>query len=88
MHGRTAPYGAPRELAVVVHPGVLALDYPVHAVLNRTRHLIGELGYTADPELWGPPTDELAASVAAKCQRAPDCTIVVTPKPKPKPSAG
>ncbi|GAA2959635.1 hypothetical protein GCM10020227_28560 [Streptomyces flavovirens] len=77
------------ELGSFVHhfPGYDPTTYDPD-VLNRTRHLIGELGYTADPELWGPPTDELAASVAAKCQHAPDCTIVITPKPKPKPSAG
>lgn len=52
-------------------------------ILDRTRGLIGKLGYVPDPELWGPPTDELLVSVAAKCQHAPDCTIVITPKPKP-----
>lgn len=53
-------------------------------ILDRTRELIGELGWVADPELWGPPSDRTLASVAAKCQHAPDCTIVLIPKPKPK----
>ena len=51
-------------------------------ILYRTRDLIGKLGWEADPELWGPPSDETLVSVAAKCQHAPDCTIVITPKPK------
>lgn len=31
----------------------------------------------------GPPSDQTLVSVAAKCRHAPDCTIVITPKPKP-----
>lgn len=52
-------------------------------ILDRTREKITELGWEADPQLWGPPSDETLASVAAKCQHSPDCTIVITPKPKP-----
>lgn len=52
-------------------------------ILDRTRETIAALGWEADPQLWGPPSDETLASVAAKCQHAPDCTIVITPKPKP-----
>ncbi|MER6557222.1 hypothetical protein ABT300_05555 [Streptomyces sp. NPDC001027] len=52
-------------------------------ILDRTREKIGELGWEADPQLWGPPSDETLVSVAAKCQHSPDCTIVITPKPKP-----
>ncbi|NEY32039.1 hypothetical protein GTU99_07500 [Streptomyces sp. PRKS01-65] len=52
-------------------------------ILDRTRAKIAELGWEADPELWGPPSEETLASVAAKCQHAPECTIVITPKPKP-----
>ncbi|MEH0445404.1 hypothetical protein QA811_17530 [Streptomyces sp. B21-102] len=52
-------------------------------ILDRTREKITDLGWEADPQLWGPPTDETLVSVAAKCQHAPDCTIVITPKPKP-----
>ncbi|MFJ3306226.1 hypothetical protein ACIPSA_24530 [Streptomyces sp. NPDC086549] len=44
-----------------------------------------ELGWEAAPELWGPPSDETLVSVAAKCRHAPECTIVITPRPKPKP---
>ena len=51
-------------------------------ILDRTREKIAELGWEADAELWGPPSDETLASVAAKCQHAPECTIVVQPKPK------
>lgn len=51
-------------------------------ILDRTREKIAELGYVADAELWGPPSDELLVSVAAQCQHAPDCTIIITPKPK------
>ena len=52
-------------------------------ILDRTRETIAALGWEADPELWGPPSDETLVSVAAKCQHAPDCTIVITPRPKP-----
>lgn len=52
-------------------------------ILDRTRETIAALGWEADPELWGPPSDETLVSVAAKCQHAPECTIVITPKPKP-----
>ncbi|MEH0551223.1 hypothetical protein [Streptomyces sp. B21-101] len=52
-------------------------------ILDRTREKITELGWAADPQLWGPPTGETLVSVAAKCQHSPDCTIVITPKPKP-----
>ncbi|MFE5243182.1 MULTISPECIES: glycine-rich domain-containing protein [unclassified Streptomyces] len=53
-------------------------------IIDRTRETIAALGYTADPELWGPPSDETLVFVAAQCQHAPDCTIVITPKPKPR----
>ncbi|MEH0584467.1 hypothetical protein QA942_10290 [Streptomyces sp. B21-106] len=52
-------------------------------ILDRTREKITELGWEADPQLWGPPTGATLTSVAAKCQHSPDCTIVITPKPKP-----
>lgn len=52
-------------------------------ILDRTREKIGELGWTADAELWGPPSDETLVSVAAKCQHAPECTIRPMPKPEP-----
>ncbi|MFB7930441.1 glycine-rich domain-containing protein [Streptomyces sp. NPDC056039] len=52
-------------------------------ILDRTREKITELGWDVDTQLWGPPSDETLASVAAKCQHAPECTIVVTPRPKP-----
>ncbi|MEH0587413.1 hypothetical protein QA942_26335 [Streptomyces sp. B21-106] len=52
-------------------------------ILDRTREKITELGWEADPQLWGPPTGETLVAVAAKCQHSPDCTIVITPKPKP-----
>ncbi|MEU5771243.1 hypothetical protein ABZ782_35610 [Streptomyces asoensis] len=37
----------------------------------------------ANPQLWGPPSHATLVSVAAKCQHSGDCTIIVTPKPKP-----
>ncbi|MGW2417892.1 hypothetical protein ACWC0C_01310 [Streptomyces sp. NPDC001709] len=52
-------------------------------ILDRTREKIAELGWTADPELWGPPSDETLVSVAAKCQHAPECTIRPMPTPQP-----
>ena len=52
-------------------------------ILDRTRETIAALGWEADPELWGPPSDETLVSVAAQCQHAPECTIVITPRPKP-----
>ncbi|PCG83322.1 hypothetical protein CIB93_25235 [Streptomyces sp. WZ.A104] len=51
-------------------------------IIDRTRETITSLGYEADPELWGPPSDGTLVSVAAQCQHAPDCTIVIVPKPK------
>ncbi|MFJ6723379.1 MULTISPECIES: hypothetical protein [unclassified Streptomyces] len=52
-------------------------------ILDRTREAIAALGWEADPELWGPPSDETLVSVAAKCQHAPECTIRPMPKPEP-----
>ncbi|MCX4726846.1 hypothetical protein [Streptomyces sp. NBC_01306] len=63
------------------YPGYDPTNYDSR-ILERTREAIAGLGYTADSELWSPPTDELLVSVAAKCQHSPDCTIVVQPKPK------
>lgn len=52
-------------------------------ILDRTREAVAALGWEADPELWGPPSDETLVSVAAKCQHAPECTIRPMPKPEP-----
>lgn len=52
-------------------------------ILDRTREKITELGWEADPELWGPPSDETLVSVAAQCQHAPECTIRPMPTPQP-----
>lgn len=52
-------------------------------VLDRTRAMIGECGYSADPELWGPPTGKALVSVAARCRHAPECTIRPMPTPQP-----
>ncbi|MFC7817537.1 glycine-rich domain-containing protein [Streptomyces sp. NPDC057367] len=65
------------------YPGYDPTNYDP-PILDRTRETIAALGWGADPELWGPPSDETLVSVAAKCQHAPDCTIVIIPKPKPK----
>ncbi|MEU3460128.1 hypothetical protein ABZ721_09230 [Streptomyces sp. NPDC006733] len=51
-------------------------------ILDRTRALIGECGYTPDAELWGHPTEGVLVSVAANCQHAPDCTIQPMPEPR------
>ncbi|MER8032023.1 hypothetical protein ABTZ78_24015 [Streptomyces bauhiniae] len=64
------------------HPGYGPTNYDP-SILDRTREKIGELGWEADPELWGPPSDETLVSVAAKCQHAPDCAIRPMPKPEP-----
>ncbi|MFD3754845.1 glycine-rich domain-containing protein [Streptomyces cyaneofuscatus] len=53
-------------------------------ILERTRQAITGLGDVPDAELWGEPSDEALVSVAARCQHAPDCSIVTIPKPKPK----
>ena len=63
------------------YPGYDPTNYDP-PIIDRTRETIASLGWEADPELWGPPSDETLVSVAAKCQHAPDCTIVITPKPK------
>ncbi|MFE0801069.1 glycine-rich domain-containing protein [Streptomyces sp. NPDC058812] len=64
------------------YPGYDPTNYDP-PILDRTRETIAALGWEADPELWGPPSDETLVSVAAKCQHAPECTIIITPKPKP-----
>lgn len=64
------------------YPGYDPTNYDP-SILDRTREAIAALGWEADPELWGPPSDERLASVAAKCQHAPDCTIRPMPKPEP-----
>lgn len=64
------------------YPGYDPTNYDP-PILDRTRETIAALGWDADPELWGPPSDETLVSVAAKCQHAPECTIIITPKPKP-----
>ncbi|WP_326493785.1 hypothetical protein [Streptomyces sp. EMB24] len=64
------------------YPGYDPTNYDP-SILDRTREAIAALGWEADPELWGPPPDERLASVAGKCQHAPDCTIRPMPKPEP-----
>ncbi|MGV9427470.1 glycine-rich domain-containing protein [Streptomyces sp. NPDC003656] len=63
------------------YPGYDPTNYDPK-ILDRTRELIEELGWTADEELWGPPSDETLVSVAAKCQHSPDCAIRPMPKPE------
>ncbi|WP_415947282.1 glycine-rich domain-containing protein [Streptomyces sp. KLOTTS4A1] len=63
------------------HPGYDPTNYDP-AVLDRTRQAIAHLGWTADPELWAPPSDETLVSVAAKCQHSPQCGIRPMPKPE------
>ncbi|MEU2441162.1 hypothetical protein ABZ595_33990 [Streptomyces rubradiris] len=63
------------------YPGYDPTNYDP-PILNRTREKIAELGWEADPELWGPPEDETLVSVAVKCQHAPSCTIRPMPKPE------
>ncbi|MER5461896.1 hypothetical protein ABT010_14640 [Streptomyces sp. NPDC002668] len=67
------------ELGSFVH------HYPGYdpAILDRTREMIANVGYTADPELWSAPSDETLVSVAAQCQHAPECTIRPMPTPQP-----
>ncbi|MFJ7100206.1 glycine-rich domain-containing protein [Streptomyces albogriseolus] len=64
------------------YPGYDPTNYDP-PILDRTRETIAALGWEADPELWGPPSNETLVSVAAKCQHAPDCTIRPMPKPEP-----
>ncbi|WP_031085179.1 glycine-rich domain-containing protein [Streptomyces sp. NRRL WC-3549] len=73
------------RLGTFVHhfPGYDPTNYDP-PVIDRTRETIAALGYEADSELWGPPSNETLVAVAAKCQHAPECTIVITPRPKPK----
>ncbi|MGK5496652.1 glycine-rich domain-containing protein [Streptomyces sp. URMC 125] len=54
-------------------------------ILDRTRAQIRACGYTPDPELWGHPTEGLLVPVAARCQHAPECTIMPMP-PDPGPT--
>ena len=64
------------------YPGYDPTNYDP-PILDRTRETIAALGWEADAELWGPPSDETLVSVAAKCQHAPECTIRPMPKPEP-----
>jgi hypothetical protein len=72
------------DLGSFVHhyPGYDPTNYDP-PILDRTREKIAELGWEADPELWGPPSDETLVSVAATCQHAPECTIRPMPTPQP-----
>ncbi|MEU6661284.1 hypothetical protein [Streptomyces sp. NPDC046821] len=63
------------------YPGYDPTNYDP-PVLDRTREKIAGLDWEADPELWGPPSDETLVSVAAKCQHAPSCAIRPMPKPE------
>lgn len=63
------------------YPGYDPTNYDP-PILDRTRAVIGELGFTADDELWGPPDEKTFVSIAAKCQHAPECTIRPMPKPE------
>ncbi|MFE2040875.1 hypothetical protein ACFXAZ_08055 [Streptomyces sp. NPDC059477] len=47
-----------------------------HGLIQRPHQL-----RPAHPQLWGPPSDKTLVSVAANCQHAPECTIVIIPKP-------
>ncbi|MEU3695548.1 hypothetical protein AB0E75_07940 [Streptomyces griseoviridis] len=67
------------------YPGYDPTNYDP-PILDRTRGAIAALGWVADPELWGPPSDETPVSVAAQCQHAPECTI--RPMPQPEPPVG
>ncbi|MER5441828.1 hypothetical protein [Streptomyces sp. NPDC002790] len=81
----SAPYAELCErLGEFVHhyPGYDPTNYDPE-ILNRTRANIAALGWEADAELWGPPSDETLVSVAAKCQHAPECTIRPMPTPQP-----
>lgn len=51
-------------------------------ILNRTRAMIEEAGFSVDAELWHGPSDE-RVPVAANCQHAPECAIRPMPKPEP-----
>ncbi len=72
------------QLGSFVHhyPGYDPTNYDP-PILDRTREKIAGLGWEADAELWGPPSDETLVSVAAKCQHAPECTIRPMPYPQP-----
>ncbi|MGW8399630.1 glycine-rich domain-containing protein [Streptomyces lydicus] len=68
--------------AFVHHYPGYSPDHYSPDILNRTRALIGEAGYSVDTELWDAPGSELV-SVTAKCQHSPSCGPI-RPMPKPE----
>ncbi|MFF4576116.1 hypothetical protein [Streptomyces sp. NPDC001410] len=85
MAGRIVEEGIKFVAACSRNPGWDPTNYD-SPILERTRKQIAKLGWVADPQLWGPPSDETLVSVAANCQHAPECTI--RPMPKPEPPVG
>jgi hypothetical protein len=51
-------------------------------ILDRTRDLIRQAGFTVDDELWAHPEDR-TFTVAANCQHSKNCVIRPMPTPQP-----
>lgn len=82
LHTRTYQVICARNGQYVHHtPGYDPTFYDPE-ILERTKSTIAAAGFQVDQELWAGPLDG-SIPVAAQCQHAPECAIVIIPKPKP-----
>ncbi|WNF00438.1 hypothetical protein PS467_36500 [Streptomyces luomodiensis] len=64
-------------------PGYNPRNYD-ESILEHTKTRIGELGFSVDADLWGPPGSDPVV-VAAQCQHTEECAIMPMP-PDPRPT--
>jgi hypothetical protein len=80
LHTRTYQVICARNGQFVHHtPGYDPTFYDPD-ILERTKATIEAAGFQVDQELWAGPLDG-SIPVAAQCQHAPECAIVIIPKP-------
>lgn len=80
LHTRTYSVICARNGQFVHHtPGYNPENYDP-GILERTKATISAAGFDVDQELWAGPLDG-NIPVAANCQHAPECAIVIIPKP-------
>jgi hypothetical protein len=80
LHTRTYQVICARNGQFVHHtPGYDPTFYDPE-ILERTKATIEAAGFDVDRELWAGPLDG-SIPVAAQCQHAPECAIVIIPKP-------
>lgn len=79
LHTRTYQVICARNGQFVHHtPGYDPTFYDPD-ILERTKATIEAAGFDVDAELWAGPLDG-SIPVAAQCQHAPECAIVIIPK--------